>query len=60
MAEYCESKGMDELADIYEVLAALAKLEGSSLFGLDEKANHKRLISGGFDNNIILLEAEDG
>lgn len=60
VAEYCESNGLDELADVYEVLAALAKLEGSSLFGLNEKANHKRLISGAFDNNIILLEVGDG
>lgn len=59
VAEYLESEKIDELVDIYEVLAALAGLHGRSLDQLDALATDKRFASGGFRNRIILLEVED-
>jgi len=43
-----------ELADMLEVIIALAKLENNSLEDIIEVANKKRQKRGGFDNRIYL------
>ena len=57
-AERCE-----ELADMVEVIRALAKLEGKSLEEIVAIADEKKLKRGGFDDRIYLekvIEKEKG
>ena len=44
----------EELADVIEVIRALAKLENSSLEDIIKIADEKRAKRGGFDNRIFL------
>lgn len=45
---------IEELADMLEIIIALAKLEGKSLDDVVEVAKTKRLKRGGFDKKIYL------
>ena len=45
---------IEELADVLEVLKALAKLEDKSMADIIEVAQQKKLIKGGFDKKIFL------
>ena len=57
--EYLESGAAEELADILEVVLALAKAGGCSeeaLFALREDKAAKR---GGFDEKILLLQVKE-
>jgi predicted house-cleaning noncanonical NTP pyrophosphatase (MazG superfamily) len=56
VAEFCKSGKVEELADILEVVYALAAAEGVSQFQLDEIRKRKRNERGGFDQRIFLVE----
>ena len=61
VAEFHESKNLEELADIFEVVAALCYSLGHSIEGLVALANIKRIDRGGFKDKILLEEiCEDG
>ena len=45
---------IEELADVLEVLKALAKLEDKSMADIIEVAQQKKLIKGGFDKKVFL------
>lgn len=59
LAEYQESKSLEELADLIEVIAATAKARGCSWEMLMQLCEDKRRQRGGFDNKILLLEVRD-
>ena len=59
LAEYQESKAMEELADLLEVIAAAAKARGCSWEELLAIREEKRLARGGFEDRILLLEVAD-
>jgi UDP-glucose 4-epimerase len=52
--EFCESGKVEELADILEVVYALAAAEQVSQFQLEEIRKRKRKEIGGFDQRILL------
>lgn len=55
-AEFIESKDKEELADIVEVVYALANAYGSSPDEIDEIRKAKREKLGAFDNAIYLVK----
>ena len=59
LAEYQESKSMEELADLIEVIAATAKARGCSWEQLLRIRNQKRAKRGGFEKRILLMEVSD-
>ena len=56
LKEYHEDKNIEELADILEVLYAVAKARGYSKEELEETRLKKREKRGGFDEKIFLIE----
>ena len=56
--EVIDSKGsnttLEELADVLEILKAIAELSGKKLEDIIEMANQKRLKRGGFQKRIFL------
>lgn len=54
MNEFIESKTLEELADIMEVLFGLAKSLGYTEQDLINKRLDKKIQKGGFENNIVL------
>lgn len=56
--EYIESRNLEELADILEVLIALADQMGSSFAEVDAFRQLKRIDRGGFDIGLV-MEVED-
>lgn len=50
---------IEELADMLEIMQALAKLENKKLTDIIEVAKVKRLKRGGFDNKIFLEKVLD-
>ena len=54
-AEYLESKELDELADILEVVYALCEARGHSRRELAEACEKKRQARGGFHKRIFLI-----
>lgn len=59
LAEYQESKSMEELADLIEVIAAAARARGCSWEQLMQIRNQKRAKRGGFEKKILLMEVTD-
>ena len=59
LAEYQESKSLEELADLIEVIAAAALARGYSWEELMQARNKKRAERGGFDDRILLLDVKD-
>ena len=59
LAEYQESKSMEELADLIEVITATANARGCSWEQLLHIRNQKRAKRGGFDKKILLMEVTD-
>ena len=49
---------IEELADMLEVISALAKLENKTLDDVIQIANQKREKRGGFDKRIVLEKVE--
>ncbi len=56
VAEFGESGEVEELADVLEVVYALAAAEGVSQFELEEKRERKLRKRGGFEQRVFLVE----
>ena len=56
LAEYQESKSMEELADLLEVIRAVALARGSSIAEVEEIRRRKADERGGFEKRIFLEE----
>ena len=54
LAEYQESKSMEELADLLEVMSAVAVARGSSLDEVETIRKKKKDMRGGFEKKILL------
>lgn len=58
VAEFHESKDIEELADILEVVFALSAAQGVDIKELRRKTRIKYAQRGGFDKRIFLIETE--
>ena len=56
LAEYQESKSLEELADLLEVMRAVVKARGWSLEDLERARAEKAAERGGFEKKILLKE----
>ena len=56
LAEYQESKSMEELADLLEVIRAVASARGSSMAEVERIRLRKAAERGGFEKRILLTE----
>ena len=56
LAEYQESKSMEELADLLEVIRAVAIARGSSIDEVEAIRQDKAVKRGGFEKKILLTE----
>ena len=54
LAEYQESKSLEELADLLEVIFAVAAARGSSMEKVDKIRLKKKEKRGGFEKRILL------
>lgn len=59
LEEYQESKTMEELADLLEVIRAVAKARGSSIDEVEAIRRDKAAKRGGFGQKILLVEVND-
>ena len=59
LAEYQESKSMEELADLLEVIRAVAVARGSSMEEVEAIRRDKAAKRGGFEKKILLTEVCD-
>lgn len=59
LAEYQESKSLEELADLLEVMHAVVKARGDSWETLTRLREEKRKERGGFDKKILLKEVTE-
>jgi len=55
LKEYLESKELEELADLLEVIYRIAELKGSSKAKLEAMRQRKKHEKGGFERNLLLL-----
>ena len=56
--EYSESKDVEELADLLEVIYRISELRGVSSDKLDEIRKDKAEKRGKFDSNLFLIDEE--
>ena len=56
LSEYQESKSMEELADLLEVIRAVAVARGSSMEEVEAIRRDKAAKRGGFEKRILLSE----
>ena len=56
--EYSESKDVEELADLLEVIYRISELRGVNSDELDEIRRNKAEKRGKFDSNLFLIDAE--
>ncbi len=56
LKEYLESKKLEELADLLEIIYRIAELRGSSRDDLDALRLRKKEEKGGFEKNLFLLD----
>ena len=59
VAEYLKDGGIEELADILEVVRALAALEGADAAALEAARARKAEARGGFERRILLENVDD-
>ncbi len=59
LAEYQESKSMEELADLLEVIRAVANARGSSFEEVEALRAAKAKARGGFDARILLERVDE-
>lgn len=59
VAEFHESKDVEELVDIFEVVLALASQKGISSGLLNDIRLGKYRKNGGFNNKILLVDMEE-
>lgn len=60
LAEYQESKSLEELADLLEVIRAVVKVRGWSWDQLELARKEKAAQRGGFNNRLLLKEVHKG
>jgi predicted house-cleaning noncanonical NTP pyrophosphatase (MazG superfamily) len=58
LSEYQESKNVDELADILEVIYRISELKGITSDELDAIKNEKAKKRGKFDDNLFLVDTD--
>lgn len=56
LAEYQESKSLEELADLLEVIQAVVKARGWTVEELEQVRSEKATKRGGFEKKILLKE----
>ena len=56
LAEYQESKSLEELADLLEVMRAVAAARGSSMEEIERIRQEKADKRGGFEKKLLLVE----
>lgn len=56
LAEYQESKSMEELADLLEVIRAVIAARGSSVEEVEAIRRNKAAKRGGFEKRVLLTE----
>lgn len=59
LAEYQESKSMEELADLLEVIHAVAAARGSSFEEVEAIRKKKAEKRGGFNDRIMLIDVQE-
>ena len=59
LAEYQESKSLEELADLLEVMQAVVKARGWTLEELERVRADKAAKRGGFEKKILLKEVNE-
>ena len=59
LAEYQESKSLEELADLLEVMQAVVKARGWTLEELERVRANKAAKRGGFEKKILLKEVRE-
>lgn len=59
LAEYQQSKSLEELGDLLEVIRAVAAARGHSWEELEAVRQKKHAERGGFENRILLLEVRE-
>ncbi|AKB55988.1 MULTISPECIES: cupin domain-containing protein [Methanosarcina] len=57
LQEYLESKELEELADLLEVIYRIAELRGSSKAELETIRQRKKHEKGGFEKNLLLVSS---
>lgn len=60
LAEYQESKSLEELADLLEVMQAVVKARGWTLEELEQVRANKAAKRGGFEKKVLLKEVSEG
>ena len=60
LAEYQESKSLEELDDLLEVIQAVVKARGWALEELEQVRAAKAAKRGGFEKKILLKEVSEG
>ena len=58
LTEYQESKDVEELADILEVIYKISELKGITSDELDRIKNEKAKKRGKFDDNLFLIDTD--
>lgn len=59
VAEFHKDKTLEELADIVEVLYALAEVHGHTVFDLGRMRRRKLYERGGYVNRILLIGVDE-
>lgn len=59
LAEYQQSKSLEELADLLEVMGAVVRARGSTWEELTQIRKAKRAERGAFDQKILLVEVDE-
>jgi predicted house-cleaning noncanonical NTP pyrophosphatase (MazG superfamily) len=59
VAEYHQSKSVEEIADIMEVLERIAELRGASVKELIRIKNEKSQKRGKFEKNLFLVDTDE-
>lgn len=59
LAEYQESKSLEELADLLEVMRAVASTRGWNWEQVEQVRQEKAAQRGGFEKNIFLKEVRE-
>lgn len=59
LAEYQESKSLEELADLLEVIRAVVKARGWTVEELEQVRTEKATKRGGFEKKILLREVRE-
>ncbi|MFD2043085.1 phosphoribosyl-ATP pyrophosphohydrolase [Ornithinibacillus salinisoli] len=54
-----DNEALEELADVLELMHALAKIHGASIEEVEKVRKEKADKRGGFDDKIFLIEVED-